>query len=104
MSLLTDDVLWMVPGQSTLVGKNAVWSRVGPFFADWRMNHVSDIDEQRVAGDWAFVRGTYLFQVTPKAGGQTTEEAGKFIYLLERDADDNWKVSQAIWNLNHAAR
>ena len=102
MSLLSDDILWMVPNQPTLVGRDAVWERVGPFFADWKMHHLCTIDELRVAGDWAYVRGTYEFRVTPKAGGETTEELGKFVYVLECHADDSWKIAQAIWNLNHA--
>ena len=30
MSLLSDDIIWMVPNQAALVGKDAVLGRVGP--------------------------------------------------------------------------
>ena len=100
MSLLTDDVLWMVPEQSSLVGKQAVHGRVAPFFADLKMRHVTILDEVRVAGSLAFVRGTYNFEVTPKAGGATTDEVGKFVYILERQPGNTWKIARAIWNTN----
>lgn len=93
----------MVPNQPALVGRDAVRGRVGPFFVDWNMDHVGTVDELRVAGDWAYVRGTYVFRVTPKAGGDTTEEVGKIVYILGRHADDSWKITRAIWNLNHIA-
>ena len=101
MSLLTDDVLWMVPEQSSLVGKQAVHGRVAPFFAELKMRHATILDEVRVAGSLAFVRGTYKFEVTSKAGGATTDEAGKFVYLLERQPGNSWKIARGIWNTNH---
>ncbi len=101
MSLLSDDVIWMVPNQAALVGKDAVLGRVGPFFSNLNMEHVTGVDEVRVAGDWAYVRGTYSFGVTPKAGGDTTEEVGKIVYILGRQADNSWKITRAIWNANH---
>lgn len=103
MSLLSDDIIWMVPNQPALVGKDAVWGRVGPFFADLNMEHVGAVDEVRVAGDWAYVRGTYTFRVTPKAGGETTEEVGKIVYILGRQTDNSWRITRAIWNANHPA-
>jgi uncharacterized protein (TIGR02246 family) len=104
MSLLSDDIIWMVPNQTSLVGKEAVWGRVGPFFSDLNMEHRSGVDEVRVAGDWAYVRGTYAFWVTPKAGGETTEEVGKFLYIVGRQADNGWRITRAIWNANRPAQ
>ncbi|MFQ6047447.1 MAG: YybH family protein [Gemmatimonadales bacterium] len=101
MSLLWEDIIWMVPNQPSLEGKEAVWGRVGPFFADLDMDIVSTLDEVKVAGDWAYVRGTYTFRVTPKAGGETTEEVGKIVYILGRQADNSWRITRAIWNANH---
>ncbi len=100
MSLLSDDIIWMVPNQAALVGKEVVGGRVGPLFSDLNMEHVSGVDEVRVAGDWAYVRGTYAFRVTPKAGGEMTEEIGKIVYILERQADNSWRMTRAIWNVN----
>ncbi len=101
MSLFSDDIIWMVPNQAALVGKEAVWGRVRPLFSDLNMEHVSGVDEVRVAGDWAYVLGTYTFRVTPKAGGETTEEVGKLLYILGRQADSSWRITRAVWNANH---
>lgn len=100
MTLLTDDVLWMVPNQAMLVSKEAVRTRVQPFFDQLDMEHAIRLEEIEGAGEWAFVRGTYGFRTTPKAGGETSEEIGKFIYMLKRQSDGSWKIARAIWNLD----
>lgn len=100
MTLLADDVLWMVPNQAMLVGKEAVRTRVQPFFEQLDMEHTNTVEEVEGAGEWAFARGTYTFRVTPKAGGETSEEIGKFIYILRRRSDGSWKMARAIWNLD----
>jgi ketosteroid isomerase-like protein len=101
MSLLSDDIVWMVPDQDALVGKDAVWGRVESLFSDLTMEHVTGVDEVRVAGDWAYVRGTYAFRVTPKAGGETIEEVGKSVLILEREAGSSWHIARNIWNANY---
>ena len=100
MSLLSDDIIWMEPNQPAIVGKDAVWGIVGAFFSDLDMERVTGVDEVRVAGDWAYVRGTYEFRITPKAGGDTMEEVGKIVYILGRQADNSWRITRAIWNEN----
>lgn len=98
MSLLTEDVIWMIPNQTSLVGKQAVRGRVEPFFANLNMHHVTNVDEVRVAGKWAYMRGTYNFRFAQKAGGAPTDDAGKIVYLLERQPDKTWRITRAIWN------
>jgi len=100
MTLLADDVLWMAPNQAMLVSKEAVRTRVQPFFDQLDMEHTTTLEEIEGAGEWAFVRGTYTFRVTPKAGGETSEEIGKIICILGRQSDGSWKVARAIWNLD----
>ncbi len=100
LTLITDDVLWMVPNQSTLTGKEAVRGRVQPFFDELDMEHVTTVLEVEVAAEWAFARGNYKFRVIPKTGGETSEEIGKFIHILERQSDGSWKITRAIWNQN----
>ncbi|UCG88223.1 MAG: SgcJ/EcaC family oxidoreductase [Gemmatimonadota bacterium] len=98
MTLLADDVLWMVPNQEMLVSKEAVRTRVQPFFDQLDMEHTTTLEKIEVAGQWAFVRGTYTFRTTPKAGGETSEDIGKFIYILGRQSDGSWKIDRGIWN------
>ena len=103
MSLFSDDIIWMNPDQPALVGKDAVRGSVGPLFADLNNEHVITVDEVSVAGNWAFVRTTYTWRFTPKAGGETSEELGKEVFILRRQTDSSWRITRAIWNKNHTA-
>lgn len=96
--LITDDVLWMVPNQATLVGKDAVRTRLLSLCEQLDMEHISNVQEVEVAREWAFARGIFTFRLTAKAGGATTEETGKFISIFERQVDHSWKISHLIWN------
>ena len=56
-------------------------------------------EEVQIAGsDWAFERGTYEITLTPKAGGQPMQDAGKYITVYRRQPDDIWAMARDIWN------
>ncbi|MCH7939879.1 MAG: nuclear transport factor 2 family protein [Candidatus Marinimicrobia bacterium] len=57
-------------------------------------------EEVRVAGDWAFARGTYTAILTPKAGGETIDIDGKYLTILERQVDGSWKIFRDCFNSN----
>ena len=52
--------------------------------------------EIEIAGSWTFDRGTYRFKGTPKAGGASVEDHGKYLLILKRQSDGSWKVSSAV--------
>ena len=56
------------------------------------------VEETRLSGDFALARGTWALELTPKAGGETTGDIGKWLNLLERQNDGSWKISRNIWN------
>jgi ketosteroid isomerase-like protein len=58
------------------------------------------IEEVRVAGDWAFSRGTYAFTVIPKAEGEIEKGDGKYLSILEKQDDGSWKLARDCFNLN----
>jgi ketosteroid isomerase-like protein len=57
-------------------------------------------EEVRVAGDWAYSRGTYSATLTPKAGGEPREDSGKYLTILERQSDGSWKIARDCFNSN----
>ena len=103
LALMADDVIWMRPGASTLIGKEEVafWAR--HFFQELYGDMVTrsrSIDEVVASGDLAFVRGTQTIVATPREGGQPQQFSGKYIYILQRQADGAWRISRSIWNRN----
>jgi len=102
--MLADDVVIMVPNEPVQEGKAACAAFVDNTIAglleefDRRIAYVSA--EVRVLGDCAFDRGTFSFTVTPRAGGDTSRERGKYLFLYSRTADDSWKIARVIVNLD----
>jgi len=98
LSLLSDDIIAMVPEAPAIVGKDAIWRGMGQVFEHNKMDFVVSVQETRVADDWAYVRATFAFRGAPKSGEKAFEGIGKAIYILERQPDDSWKISRDIYN------
>ena len=99
LALMADDVIWMRPGASTLVGKEEIgfWARHAR--ENFELEYSShSTDEMVASGDLAFVRGTRTVVMVPRAGGERRQVAGKYIFILRRQADGAWKIARSIWN------
>jgi uncharacterized protein (TIGR02246 family) len=102
MSLHTDDVVIMPPDQPAVMGKAAFTSLLRPFFDQFTLQETLSYSDIRVSGDWAVGTYTYIFTTTPKAGGAANWEQGKGVMLFRHLGDGSWKVTQAVWNRDHA--
>jgi ketosteroid isomerase-like protein len=58
--------------------------------------------ETEVSGDLAYHDYTYGWEVTPKAGGETTVGHGKGLQVFGRQADGSWMLVRSIWNATPA--
>ena len=73
LGLMTDDVVFMVPGREPF-GK-AAFAAMSEGMKGVRMEGSSDIRELRVLGDWAYLRNHIAITVTPP-GGKPVKRAG----------------------------
>ena len=88
----------MEPNQPALIGKEAIRSFFQTHFDQFATKGTDEPVEVEVAGDWAFVRGTYTITQTPKAGGEPIEDSGKWLAIYKRQPDGSWKCYCDIWN------
>jgi uncharacterized protein (TIGR02246 family) len=99
MSLFTDTIIYMPPNVPALTGEQSVRDFSQEAHAK---NSIDEAEftsmEVKVIGDWAFDRGTYSEKITPKAGGESMQALGKYIAILEKQADGSWKYTHVIWN------
>jgi len=100
ISLWTDDGIQMAPGAPAVIGKEQIRAKYESIFSQFIFTMAITNNEVRVAGDLAFSRGTYRASITPTAGGETTEIAGKYLTILERQADGSWKIARDCFNSN----
>ena len=90
LSLMTDDVVFMVPGREPF-GK-AEFAASSRGMKDVRMEGASDIRELRVLGDWAYLRNYLQVTMTPP-GGTPMRRAGYTLTIL-RKQDGRWLLAR----------
>src|SRR5213592_3860627 len=66
LTLMTDDVIFMVPGQEPF-GKQAFAAR-SKGMKEVKIDGESDIQEIKVLGDWAWLRNRLKVTITPQNG------------------------------------
>jgi len=100
MSLYTDDIIKMLPDEPAVFGKEDLRTSMKPLFDNFTIEMAIYNEEVQVAGDWAFSRGTFTATLTPKAGGEPLYMDGKYLDILERQADGSWKIARDCFNSN----
>jgi uncharacterized protein (TIGR02246 family) len=102
VSQFTEDAVFMPQGSPVLKGRAAGREFARPWYEQFHMEFEVSVDEIEVHGDWAFARWSYVGRYTPKAGGATTEDVGKEIWILKRQSDGSWQCSHIIYNSDSA--
>jgi uncharacterized protein (TIGR02246 family) len=98
ISLWADNGIQMAPDAPAVIGKEQIRAKYESIFPEFIFKLAIANEEVRVADDWAFSTGTYAASITPKAGGETAEIAGKYLTILERQADGSWKIVRDCFN------
>jgi uncharacterized protein (TIGR02246 family) len=100
VSFLTDDAVVVSPGQAELSGRAAILTSVREFvarnvltFADWRSQEIV------VFGDAALHRYTIVTTLHPKGGGDPVAQEQRYLDVLRRGADGQWRVSHHTFNV-----
>jgi uncharacterized protein (TIGR02246 family) len=100
ISLWTNDGIQMPPDTPARIGKEQIRAGMKPAFDQFILKMVITNNEARVSGDLGFLRGTFTESMVPKAGGETEKYDGKYLSILERQADGSWKVARDCFNSN----
>jgi uncharacterized protein (TIGR02246 family) len=91
LSLMTDDVVFMVPGREPF-GKEA-FAAASQSMSGVRMEGSSDIRELNVLGDWAYLRNHIALTITPP-GGAPVRRAGYTLTILRKGPDGRWRLAR----------
>lgn len=100
VSLWTEDGVQMPPGEPPVIGKDRIRKRIQGILDEVRFNMRIEPREVKVAGDWAFSRGVYSADVTPRKEGAAAHIDGKFMTIHQRRPDGKWKIHRDIFNSN----
>jgi uncharacterized protein (TIGR02246 family) len=91
LSLMTDDVVFMVPGREPF-GKEA-FAAASKGMQGMRLEGRADIVELEVLGNWAWLRNKLEVTVVPPGGAPTTR-SGYTLTILRREADGRWRLAR----------
>jgi uncharacterized protein (TIGR02246 family) len=88
LSLMTDDVVFMVPGREPF-GKEA-FRAASEGLKDMRVQGTSEIRELKVIGDWAYARNYLEMTMTPPG----VRRSGYTLTLFRKEADGRWLLAR----------
>jgi uncharacterized protein (TIGR02246 family) len=89
LRLMTDDVLFMVPGREPF-GKDEFRS-TSESMRHVRMDGRAEIREIHVEDDWAWIRNHIDLTLTPEAG-VPLRRSGYTLTILRKGADGRWRL------------
>jgi len=97
-----ENSIQMPPNESIRKGKEAI------LLGYQKTRELSDehcdsslIEDVRVSGDLAIVRGIDTGTSTPRSGGEPVKYNLKWLTVLERQSDGTWKWIYEMWNDNN---
>ncbi len=89
LSLMTDDVLFLTPGQAPF-GKEA-FAAMSNGLKDVQVDGTSDIQEVQVFGDIAYLRNALRIVIT-MPDGKVVRRSGQTLTILRKEADGKWRL------------
>jgi uncharacterized protein (TIGR02246 family) len=91
LGLMTDDVVFMVPGVPPF-GKEA-FAAASQGMRDVAISGSNDIREIVVQGDWAFARNYLAVAMTPP-GGVAVKRSGYTLSIFRKESDGRWRLAR----------
>ncbi len=98
IDIVTEDVVFDSPNRPVAVGKDAIRSLCETVFERFTYDATYPTDELVVDRNWAFDRGIWIENRTPKAGGEQTQISFGILQIYRRQTDGSWKLARSIWN------
>jgi uncharacterized protein (TIGR02246 family) len=94
LTLMTPDVVFLVPGHEPMVGRDAFAASLRSVLGSHAIETASDIDEIVVAGDVAYCRTRLNVTVISKHEGLPMLHTGHTLSILRRCEDGKWRLTR----------
>jgi uncharacterized protein (TIGR02246 family) len=92
LNLMTDDVVFMVPGQEPF-GKEA-FSALSEGMKSVEIDATSEVQELQVFGSWAYMRNHIRITATPGNGGAPVRRSGYTLSIFRKGEDGKWRLAR----------
>jgi uncharacterized protein (TIGR02246 family) len=98
-NVYADDAIVLYPNQPAIAGRSSILSYFKNFFKQFRQENFELMsDEVEIIGSLAYDRGKYKWKGNPVSGGNTVDDYGKYLVILQQQADGSWKVLRDMDN------
>jgi len=91
LSLMSDDVVFMVPGREPF-GKQT-FAANSRSMDGARLEGTAEVRELEVLGDWAWLRNFLAITITPP-GGAPVRRSGFTLTILRKEPDGRWVLAR----------
>jgi len=102
-ALTTEGHLMFPPNRPPVVGKAANDASNGSAFERFEIDETWRPAETAIAGDWAWQRGSFTVEATPRAGGSKRTTTGNFLRIYARQPDGSWRMTIDMFNSDSPA-
>ena len=91
LELMDEEIVFLGPGRPMMRGRDAFANASRSMEGKVRFEGVSDIQEIKVFGDWAYIWNQLTVTTHPADGGQPTRRSGPVLSVL-RKKDGRWAI------------
>jgi uncharacterized protein (TIGR02246 family) len=92
LSLMADDVIFMVPGREPFGKKEFAVDAQG--MKDAQIEGTNNILEIQVFGNWAYLRNHIDMTATPSGRDAAVHQSGYTLTLMRKEQDGRWKLAR----------
>ncbi len=96
--LLDRDAVWAPPGQTAILGREAIKTFYVNRFADKRTVITLHPGAIQLMGDWAVLHSTFSRVDADRLDQDEQKFSGNYLWVLRKQPDGIWKVAHDIWN------
>lgn len=97
--LITDDAIFLAPGQEPIRGRAAFEALYRNVLGAFTFEQEWIFEEITVLGEWGYCWGRDSVTMTPLAGGPAVRASGAGLSILRRLKDGSWLVARGINNM-----
>lgn len=98
LALMSDDVVFQVPGEPELIGKAAIQEWADGFFAAFEAHWDKTEHALELSGNLAISRYTYTARYRSREDGSQLGEVGKGTCIYRRDLSGRWLLTIDSWS------
>lgn len=94
LSLMAHDVVFLVPGQAPLQGRDAFGVALRTMLSTQAIESSSEIDEVEIAGDMAYCRTCLTVTTISRHSNTPVKRSGHTLSILRKGGDGVWRLTR----------